>query len=450
MARLWDKGLPLDALIHRFTVGEDPRTDMRLVPHDCVASAAHAQMLAKQGFLSAGDAAALTGVLGEIVAAVEAGTFAISEEQEDGHTAIEARLTEVLGEPGKRIHLARSRNDQVQTAMRLFMREAVIDFADATAACGVAFVAIAESHGSLAMPGYTHMRRGMPSTVGLWFAAFGEALLEQALAAEALYARVDCMPLGSAAGFGVPLAIDREDVAARLGFARVQRSVVDVQNSRGRFELAVANWASELSLVLEKFFCDLALYSTEEFGFVRLPDAFTTGSSIMPQKRNPDVVELARGRCRELRGLRATVEALAGSLPSNYHRDFQLLKAPFIGLCDKTVELLAVTTHLLPGLTFDAGRMEAACTDELYAAHEAYRLVQGGMTFRDAYREVGSQLIDGTFAPDREALSATHVGSAGDLGLLETRAGLSERGAWARATRERLREAARDVLGAAG
>ncbi len=320
--QLWAKGLPLDEVIHRFTVGEDPVTDLKLVPFDSMGSAAHAQMLASVGLLDIADAKALVAELNNIRTLAKSRAFNITAEQEDCHTAIEAHLTTKLGEAGRRIHLGRSRNDQVVLALRLFYREALLDAGDGIAALAQAFLDFAAANQHVQMPGYTHLRRAMPSTFGLWGAAFAEGLLEELEALQSLQARLDKCPLGSAAGFGVPLPLNRAFTSELLGFSAVQRSVVDVQNSRGRHELAILHWLNSVAFVVEKALWDLALYTTEEFGFLSLPDAFTTGSSIMPQKRNPDVVELLRGRMGELRGLANQVEqiavGLALELPSGF------------------------------------------------------------------------------------------------------------------------------------
>jgi argininosuccinate lyase len=270
----------------------------------------------------------------------------------------------------------------------------------------------------------------------MWGAAFAEGLLEELEALQSVYQRLDRCPLGSAAGFGVPLPIDRELTASLLGFSKVQRSPIDVQNSRGRHETALLQWAASAGGVLEKFLWDVSLYSTEEFGFLKLPDAFTTGSSIMPQKKNPDVVELARGRCRELRGTASLVDQLGSGLPSSYHRDLQLLKRPVILGLRQADELFGVLVRLLPALQVNTVATTNATTDELYAAHHAFVLVQGGLPFREAYRKVAQQLQDGSFAPDREALTATHLGGAGNLGLDTLTTELASARAWIETKRD--------------
>ena len=438
--QLWAKGLPLDQAVHRFTVGDDPELDRRLLRFDALGSAAHARMLAHAGLLPEQDAQRLVAALAAIAAGAQRGEIRITPQQEDCHTAIETLLTEQLGEAGKHIHLGRSRNDQVALALRLYMREALLGMAAQTAELAECFVQFARTHAGEIMPGYTHLRRAMPSSFGLWGAAFAAGLTEELQTLQAVYARLDRCPLGAAAGFGVPLPLDREYTAKLLGFSGVQISPVDVMNSRGRHELALVNGLASLGLVLEKFLWDVALYSMPEFGFLSLPDAFTTGSSIMPQKRNPDVVELARARCRELRGYALMLQELGGGLPSNYHRDFQLLKKPLFAAVDTARGLLEVLIRLLPTLRVSAERAAAACTDELYATHEAYRLVRGGVPFRDAYQQVAQQLADGAFKPDRVALIATHLGGAGNLGLETIEAEVHKSQQWLERTRTRLQQ----------
>ena len=436
--QLWAKGLPLDAVIHRFTVGDDLALDLLLLPFDAIGSAAHARMLSSVGLLSPTDAKALVAELKTIRDLAKAGTFTISAAQEDGHTAIEAHLTKTLGEAGRRIHLGRSRNDQVILALRLFYRAALLDIGDGIAALAQAFLDFAAAHQHEPMPGYTHLRRAMPATFGLWGAAFAEGLLEELEALQALQARIDKCPLGSAAGFGVPLPLDRNFTAALLGFSGVQRSVVDVQNSRGRHELAILHWLNSAAFVVEKALWDLSLYTTEEFGFMSLPDAFTTGSSIMPHKRNPDVVELLRGRMGELRGLAQQVEQIAVGLPSNYHRDLQLLKAPMFAALAKGAEAFSILTQVIAGLTVNVEKAAAACSDDLYAAQQAFELVRQGLTFRAAYQVVGQQIQAGAFAPERTAPIETHLGSATDLGLEQTQAELHRQRAWIKEKRSFL------------
>ncbi|HEU4951272.1 MAG TPA: lyase family protein [Holophagaceae bacterium] len=443
---LWSKGgsasESVDALVHRFTVGEDPVTDLALLPFDCLASAAHARSLAAAGLLPETEAKALVAELGKLKAAAEVGALAIPPALEDGHTLLEAKLTEALGATGAKIHLGRSRNEQVALALRLWMRTAVVDLGeDATALAG-ALLAFAERHGDAPLPGLTHLRRAMPSSFGLWAEAFAEALLEELEALKAVDARLDRSPAHSAAGFGSPLPFDRTEAARRLGFSRVQRNPLDVQNGRGRGEGALLTWLTSLSLTLEKLAWDGCLYGAEGFGFLKLPAAFTTGSSLMPQKRNPDALELVRGRSRELRGLGATVERIAGGLPSSYHRDFQLLKKPLMDAVRIAREMLAVLTRLVEGLEPDLAAASAACTDELYAANEAFRLSADGTPFRQAYRAVASRLADGSFAPDRTAAGPPPVAPLASAARLE----LARHQAWLAGRRGALHQTATSLF----
>jgi len=436
---LWAKDLPLDLQLHRFTVGLDPVTDLQLMPFDTEGSAAHARMLGETGLLPEAEAKALVGALRQLRQEALQGRLTILPEEEDCHTALEHALTERLGETGKRIHLARSRNDQVATALRLLMRSRILDLGRAVHDCAAAFLDLARRETDTPLPGYTHMRRAMPASWGMWAAAFAEGLLEELEALPALWDRLDRCPLGAAAGFGPPIPLDRARSAELLGFSRVQGSPMDVMNSRGRYEQAIANWVVSAAGTLEKALWDLALSSTEEYGFIRLPDAFTTGSSIMPQKHNPDVVELARARCRELRGLAGLLSHLAGGLPSSYHRDQQLLKAPFLETLAKGEELFRIFAHLLPGLEIQRDACRAACSDELHAAKEACRLAAEGMTFRDAYRKVAEQLKQGTFVPDPTPALA-------GLGLDATGAAVAAAETWLGARRDLINQATESLF----
>lgn len=423
---LWAKGDSVDALVHRFTVGEDPITDLALLPFDCLASAAHARSLASAGLISDDEASALVTELAKLHALAEQGTLSIPHALEDGHTLLEAKLTEALGDIGAKIHLGRSRNEQVALALRLWMRHAILDLGEGVAALAEALLGFAGKHGDAPLPGLTHLRRAMPSSFGLWAEAFAEALLEELEALPALDARLDRSPAHSAAGFGTPLPFHPIQASSRLGFSKVQRNPLDVQNGRGRHEGALLAWLSSLSLTLEKLAWDGCLYGSEGFGFLKLPTAFTTGSSLMPQKRNPDALELARARAREIRGLAATVERIGSGLPSSYHRDFQLLKKPTLEATRHALATLAVLTRLVEGLEPNLSAAEAACGDELYAANEAFRLAGEGLPFRQAYRAVATQIGEGTFAPNPDAAGPPPVGPL----LAPAHADLAKARAW--------------------
>jgi argininosuccinate lyase len=391
MTRLWDKGTPLDQRVLQFTAGEDFALDERLVQYDVRASIAHARMLGSRGLLSAVDVSAIEKALHDIGVEHAQGQWHIELADEDGQTALEKRLTARIGEAGGRVHLGRSRNDQVLTALRLYMRDAAGALAQSTDGVADALDALGARQGSIALPGYTHMQQAMPSSVALWAGGFAGELRDDAAGICSVLRRIDRSPLGSAAGYGAPrLNLDREVTSAALGFREVQEPVTSVQLSRGKAE---AQLLFEIALVMQdlaRLASDLLLFYTQEFAFVKLPDAFTTGSSIMPQKRNPDVFELVRGRSASATACLTEALAIFAKLPSGYQRDLQLLKFPLfrgIDLCSQTLDILPAA---LAEISFDpAGiRMHPA----IHAADEAYALVVNeGIPFREAYRRIAAK-----------------------------------------------------------
>jgi argininosuccinate lyase len=392
MTRLWDKGLPLDERILKFTAGEDHRLDERLVAYDVRASVAHARMLEKQKLLRAGDAQAICAGLEALAAAHAAGEWSIELADEDVHGALERRLTERIGEAGGRVHLGRSRNDQVLAALRLYLRDAIAALAAATDGVAAALERVATEQGTVALPGYTHMQPAMPSSVALWARGFAAELADDRAALLRVRERTDLNPLGSAAGYGVPnLAVDREATRAALGFARTQEPVTAVQLSRGKAEAALV---FEIALLLgdvARLASDLLLFYTSEFAYVALPAEMTTGSSIMPQKRNPDVFELVRGAQATAMGALQEILALTAKLTSGYHRDLQRLKAPLFRSIDLAEDVLAIMAHALPGVRFRPENIELG--PELHAAEQANELVvKEGLPFREAYRRIAERL----------------------------------------------------------
>jgi argininosuccinate lyase len=392
MARLWDKGLPLDERILTFTAGEDHRLDERLVAYDVRASIAHARMLEQQGLLAPEDGAAIREGLEALGAAHAAGEWAVTLADEDAHGALEARLIERIGEAGGRVHLGRSRNDQVLVALRLYLKDAIRALAAEAERLVGELEALASRQGSVALPGYTHMQPAMPSSVALWAGGYAAELRDDRDALLRTLPRIDANPLGSAAGYGVPnLPLDREATRRELGFARNHEPVTAVQLSRGKAEASVI---FELTLLLGdigRLSSDLLLFYTAEFAYVALPDEMTTGSSIMPQKRNPDVFELLRGAQATASG--ALIEALGipAKLGSGYHRDLQRLKAPLFRTLDLAEAAIEITAHALRGVRFLPENIEIG--DELHAAARANQLVvDHGVPFREAYRRVAAEL----------------------------------------------------------
>jgi len=394
MTRLWDQGDPLDKMVLQYTAGEDHVLDDRLVAYDVRASRAHAAMLCAQGYLSADDLEAIVLALDEIAAGHARGAWRVSLDEEDCHTAIENRLTDKLGEPGRRIHLGRSRNDQVLAALRLWLKDALGSLADDARGVAAALQGVIERDGELVMPGYTHMQRAMPSSVGEWAGGFAAELEDDAVGLLAAMRRADRNPLGSAAGYGTPaLHVDREATTRALGFASAQTPVTAVQLSRGKAEASALFEASVLAQDLGRLAADLCLFATSEFGFVVLPNAFTTGSSIMPQKRNPDVFEVARGRTAEASAAVVEVLGIVAKLTSGYHRDLQLLKKPLFRGLDSVAATARVMAHALSGIRFVPERLQAAMEPSLWAAERANRLAgEAGIPFREAYRRVKSQV----------------------------------------------------------
>ncbi len=392
MSRLWDKGAPLDERVLRYTAGEDYRLDERLVAYDIRASIAHAEMLHAQQLLSAADLAAIRAGLTQLGAEHERDQWRIELADEDGQTALERRLSERIGAAGARIHLGRSRNDQVLAAIRLYLRDAIATLSAGAAQAAQALEELAGRAGSTALPGYTHLQQAMPSSVALWAGGFAAELRDDAAGLTQVLRRTDLNPLGSAAGYGTPgLPLDREATRAALGFAGVQHPVTAVQLSRGKAESQLLFEITLLMQDLSRFAADVVLFASAEFGFLTLDEAFTTGSSIMPQKRNPDVFELMRGRSATAQACLLEALAVCAKLPSGYHRDLQLLKFPLFRGIDLALETLALVPAAAGALTFHPERIRL--DDSIHAAEEANRLVVAeGIPFREAYRRVAARL----------------------------------------------------------
>jgi argininosuccinate lyase len=392
MSRLWDKGAPLDERVLRYTAGDDHALDNRLVAYDVRASIAHAEMLNAQGLLTAADLDAIRKGLTDIAAEHARGEWRVLLEHEDGQTALENLLTARIGEAGKRVHLGRSRNDQVLTALRLYLRDVVDELVERTQAAAAALDELAGRNGSIELPGYTHMQQAMPSSVALWAGGFAAELRDDAEALAQVKRRLQKSPLGSAAGYGAPnLPLDRENTRKRLEFSQVHEPVTAVQLSRGKAE---AQLLFEISLVMQdvgRLSSDLMLFYTQEFSFVELPDAFTTGSSIMPQKRNPDVFELIRGRTATAQACLLEVMGIVAKLPSGYQRDLQLIKVPLFRGIDVCLDTLGILPAALAGVVFRQDRIRL--DPSIHAAAQAYEMVvKEGISFREAYRRVGEKL----------------------------------------------------------
>jgi len=395
MSRLWDKGAPLDERVLRFTAGEDHALDNRLVAYDVRASIAHAEMLHAAGLLAAEELEAIRRGLTEIAAEHARGEWSVTLALEDGQTALETLLTRRIGTAGARLHAGRSRNDQVLTALRLYLRDAVESMADAARHVAEALDGMAQDQGAVALPGYTHMQQAMPSSVALWAQGFAAEIRDDIEGLRHSHRRISKNPLGSAAGYGTPnLPIDRDATRKRLDFPTNQEPVTAVQLSRGKAEAEVLFQVALLMQDLGRLAADLLLFYTREFGFVQLPDAFTTGSSIMPQKRNPDVFELVRGRTATAQASLVEVLGITAKLPSGYQRDLQLIKAPLFRSIDVCLEALDIMAAAIPHVQFVPERIRM--DRDIHAAAEANELVaREGIPFREAYQRIGDKYRGG-------------------------------------------------------
>ena len=392
MSRLWDKGTPLDARVLAYTSQDDHELDNRLVPYDIQASIAHATMLQEQSLLNAADHAAITTALAEIGAAHARGEWRVTLEMEDCQTALENLLTQKIGAAGGRLHAGRSRNDQVLVALRLYMRDAAARLNAGAESVAKALDRLATREGTIVLPGYTHMQQAMPSTVALWAGGFAAEIRDDTQGQTDCVRRIGKNPLGSAAGYGTPgLPVDRESTRRQLDFAAIHEPVTAVQLSRGKAEAQLAFEITLLTQDLARLAADLLLFYTQEFAFVSLPDAFTTGSSIMPQKRNADVFELMRGRSAGAQSALNEILGITQKLTSGYHRDLQLIKLPLfrsIDACEQTLDILPIA---LDGVSFKPQNIHL--DPGIHAAEAANALVaREGIPFREAYRRIAATL----------------------------------------------------------
>jgi argininosuccinate lyase len=384
---IWDRGDPIDEQMMRFTIGDDWLQDRRLVELDIEGSLAHVDGLLRAELVEEDDCRAIVGGLHELLAEFRAGDWTVESTDEDVHSAVERRLIEKIGPAGKRLHTGRSRNDQIALDLRLWLRQASIQTKDLVGQlCGELRRLVARNP-TLPLPGYTHLRRAMPSNVSLWGEAHAAAFEESLSAFMPLSVRLRRCPLGSGAGYGVDLKLDRRGVALALGFEGPEEPVTLTQNTRGRAELAYLTALESIALDLAKLASDLWLFTSEEFGFARLPNELTTGSSMMPQKRNPDVVELLRAHMRQVVAERSELMNVQRDLPSGYHRDFQLIKPPLFRAHDRMLSSLAIAVRVIAGLTFVESRLREVSADPgLLATQRALERVKEGVAFRDAYR----------------------------------------------------------------
>jgi argininosuccinate lyase len=414
--KIWEKGFSVNDKIERFTVGQDRELDMYLAPFDMLASKAQAKMLASIGMISREEETQLLTGLDELLAQVEDGTFQIESDFEDVHSKIEYYLTDKFGDAGKKIHVARSRNDQVLTAIQLFIK-------DYTEKIGAKILELAElllqqgeKYKNDLLPGYTHFQAAMPSSFGLWFGAYAEHLLLDMSLLEAAHTVADHNPLGSGAGFGSSFGIDREQTTHEMGFAHVAVSSVGAQMLRGKTEKTLAFAIAGVAGTLSKLAYDLVLYNSQDLGFVLLPKEFTTGSSIMPHKKNPDVFELVRAHCNRLQALPTDIILTINNLPSGYHRDFQILKEIMFRPMVQFADILDILLFAVPALQVVPGVINQSKYDAIFSVENINQLIQSGVPFRDAYKQVGQAVDNGSYVPHKE-FATTHLGSVHQPGL---------------------------------
>lgn len=418
--KIWDKGFSVNDKIEKFTVGKDRILDIYLAKYDAIASKAQANMLAKIGLITQDDNAKLQTALNEIIKQTEDGTFVIDENFEDVHSKIEAELIEKTGDAGKMIHTARSRNDQVLVAIQLFLKEYLGETKEKIVSLINILVDKAETHKDDLLPGYTHFQAAMPNSFGMWFSAYAENLLSDLYFFDAAYKVADQNPLGSGAGFGTSFPIDRKMTTKELGFAEMAVSSVGAQMLRGKSEKSTAVAISMVAGTLSKLSYDLVMYNSQDMGFVKLPNEMTTGSSIMPHKKNPDVFELTRAHCNRLQALPNDIILTINNLPSGYHRDFQILKEILFEPMVQFNDILDILIFALPQLEIKSGFMDQVKYDSIYTVENINHLLQTGTSFRDAYKIVGISVEDGSYVPHKE-FKTSHVGSIHNLGLDEIR-----------------------------
>ncbi|MGB5819058.1 MAG: argininosuccinate lyase [Saonia sp.] len=419
--KLWDKGFSTDKKIDHFTVGNDRELDLLLAKYDVIASKAHAKMLGKIGLLTTVETEDLINELDAIADSIEKGTFTIEESFEDMHSKIEFLLTEKLGDTGKKIHTARSRNDQILVAMHLYLKEALNEIKEQTKTLFDLLLELAEKHKAILLPGYTHLQIAMPSSFGLWFSAYAENLIDDMYFINAAYKVADQNPLGSAAGYGSSFPLDRNFTTTEMGFETLKYNVVAAQMGRGKVEKATAFGMSCIAATLSKMAMDICLYMSQNFDFISFPDELTTGSSIMPHKKNPDVFELIRAKCNKIQAVPNQLTVMTNNLTSGYHRDFQLVKEVIVPTIQDMKACLEILTFSLKEIQVNTHILNDPKYDYLFSVDTLNELVLGGMPFRDAYKKMGQEIQAGTFTPKRD-IEHTHEGSLGNLCLDEIRA----------------------------
>ena len=412
--KLWEKSVQVDKDIERFTVGRDREMDLYLAKYDVLGSMAHITMLQTIGLLTADELQLLLAELKEIYTTAEAGKFVIEEGVEDVHSQVELMLTRKLGDVGKKIHSGRSRNDQVLVDLKLFTRTRIKEIAECVEQLFHVLIEQSNRYKDVLMPGYTHLQIAMPSSFGLWFGAYAESLADDMLFLQAAYKMCNRNPLGSAAGYGSSFPLNRTLTTQLLGFDTMNYNVVYAQMGRGKMERNVAFALATIAGTVSKLAFDACLFNSQNFGFVKLPDECTTGSSIMPHKKNPDVFELTRAKCNKIQSLPQQIMMIANNLPSGYFRDLQMIKEIFLPAFDELEDCLRMTTHIIHEMKVNEDIMDDEKYAPIFSVEEVNRLAAAGMPFRDAYKKVGLDIEAGRFRPVK-SVHHTHEGSIGNL-----------------------------------
>ena len=412
--KLWEKNVQVDQEVDRFTVGKDREMDLYLAKYDVLGSMAHITMLESIGLLTAEELQILLAALREIYKVADSGEFVIEEGIEDVHSQVELMLTRSLGDMGKKIHSGRSRNDQVLLDLKLFTRAQIQELVTVVAELFEVLIAQSNRYQSVLMPGYTHLQVAMPSSFGLWFGAYAESLVDDLQLLQAAFRVCNRNPLGSAAGYGSSFPLNRQLTTDLLGFDSLDYNVVYAQMGRGKMERTVAFAMAGIAATLSKLAFDACMFNSQNFGFIKLPDQFTTGSSIMPHKKNPDVFELTRAKCNKIQGLPQQITLICNNLPSGYSRDLQIIKELFLPAFDELKDCLRMATHMLRELKVNEHILDDERYAYMFSVEEVNRRVLAGVPFRDAYKQVGLEIEAGQFKPNK-SVAHTHEGSVGNL-----------------------------------
>ena len=414
MKPIWDKGKPVNELIQRYTVGRDREMDLMLARYDVQGSLAHITMLESIGLLTADELKELSAGLKDILAEIEKGKFIIEDGVEDVHSQVELMLTRKLGDMGKKIHSGRSRNDQVLVDLKLFTRDQLRNIVNAVKGLFDILIKQSDYYKDVLLPGYTHLQIAMPSSFGLWFGAYAEALTDDMVLLRAAFDQANRNPLGSAAGYGSSFPLNRQMTTNLLGFESMNYNVVYAQMTRGKMERNVSYALASVAATISRLAYDACLYNSQNFGFIKLPDDCTTGSSIMPHKKNPDVFELTRAKCNRLQAIPQQITLMTNNLPSGYFRDMQLIKEVFLPAFAELEDIISMTAYMIDHIKVRDDILSDPKYDAIFSVEEVNRLALEGVPFRDAYRQVGAAIENGTFKADHN-IHHTHEGSIGNL-----------------------------------